>query len=170
MEQYIRIGTIINTHGLKGEVKTFPLTDDVRRFSDLKDVYLDEAHGRRALSVVRARYFKNLVILLFEGIERIEEAQELKGCDLYVARKDAVALKEGEDYVADLIDMQVVDEDGTDLGILCEVIPTGANDVYVVRKDGHRDLLIPAIRSCILSTDIEAGRMTVHLLPGLTDL
>lgn len=171
MEQFIRIGTITKTHGLKGEVKVFPFTDDIRRFSDLEYVFLDEAHGRRKLDVSQARYFKQMVILSFSGITDIEQAEKLKGCEIFVDRKNAVPLEEGEYYIADLIDMRVFTADGEELGILTDVIQTGANDVYVVRSEKYgKDILIPSIRQCIKKVDIAAETMTVELLPGLLEL
>ena len=170
MEQYLRVGTITNTHALKGEVKAFPSTDDIHRFSLLKEVYLDEKHGRRKLTVRSVRYFKNMVILGFEGIDRIEDAEKIKGCDIYVDRKDAVPLEEGEYYIGDLLEMQVFDETGKLLGILTDVLQTGANDVYIVTPAEGKEILIPAIEQCIRSVDIEKGIMTVELLPGLLDL
>lgn len=170
MEQYIRVGTITSTHGLKGEVKVYPTTDDKRRFSDLEYVYLDEKHHRRQLFVESARYFKQMVILKFEELDRIEDVESLKGCDLFVDREHAVPLEEGEYYIADLIDMTVVTNDGVTLGILTDVMETGANDVYIVNSDQYGEILIPAIEQCIKSTDIESGVMTVELLPGLLDL
>lgn len=171
MEQFIKIGTITNTHGLRGEVKVFPSTDDIRRFSDLEFVFLDENHGRAKLHVRQARYFKQMVILSFEEISVIEEAEKLKGCEIFVDREHAVPLEEGEYYVADLIDMKVVTKDGEELGILYDVIETGANDVYAVRSEKYgKDILIPAIAQCLVDVDIESAVMTVELLPGLLDL
>ena len=171
MEQFLRIGTITNTHGLRGEVKVFPSTDDIRRFSDLEAVFLDEAHGRKKLSVRQARYFKQMVILAFEEIGSIEEAEKIKGCEIFVDREHAVPLEEGEYYYADLIGMKVVTSDGEELGILRDILETGANDVYLVSSKHYgKDIMIPAIESCIKNVDIEEGLMTVELLPGLLEL
>lgn len=171
MEQFLKIGIITNTHGLRGEVKVFPSTDDMHRFSDLDYLFLDEAHGRRKLFVRQARYFKQMVILALKEIDTIEEAEKLKGCEIFVDRANAVPLEEGEYYIADLIDMQVYTEDGEKLGILTDVLQTGANDVFVIRSDKYgKEILVPKIPQCIKNVDVEGASMVVELLPGLLDL
>lgn len=171
MEQYIRIGTITKTHGLRGEVKVFPSTDDMQRFSDLDYCFLDEKHAHKKMIITQVRYFKQFVILSFEGITSMDEAESLRGLELYVDRANAVPLEEGEYFIADLIDMNVFTADGEKLGILTDVLQTGANDVYVVRSAKYgKEILIPVIKQCIKSVDIEAGCMTVELLPGLLEL
>lgn len=170
MEQFIRVGIITNTHGIRGEVKVYPATDNVRRFSVLKKVFLDENHGRKLLAIEHVKYFKQMAILKFEGYDRIEDIEGFKGLDIFVSREDAVPLEEGEYYIADLIDMKVVTGDGRELGVLRDVMETGANDVYVVDSPEYGEVLIPAIPQCIQSVDIETGIMQVELLPGLLDL
>ena len=170
MEQFIRVGVITSTHGLKGEVKVYPTTDDKRRFSDLEYVFFDEKHGRKRLDIESARYFKNMVILKFKGLNKIEDIEGFKGFDIFVDRENAVPLDEGEYYYADLIDMKVVTSEGETLGTLRDVMETGANDVYIVDSEKYGEILIPAIEQCIKSVDIESGIMTVDLLPGLLDL
>ena len=170
MEQFIRVGVITSTHGLKGEVKVFPTTDDKRRFSDLSYVFLDEKHGRKRLDIESAKYFKNMVILKFKGLDKIEDIECFKGFDIFVDRENAVPLADGEYYYADLIGMKVVTSKGEMLGTLKDVMETGANDVYIVDTKNYGEVLIPAIEQCIKSVDIEQGIMTVDLLPGLLDL
>ena len=170
MEQFIKVGTITNTHGIRGEVKVYPATDDIRRFSVLEKVFLDEKHGRKLMPIEKVRYFKQMVIIKFRGYDRIEDIEGFKGLDIFVSREDAVPLEEGEYYIADLIDMKVVAEDGSEIGILTDVIKTGANDVYVVSSPEFGEILIPVIPQCIKSVDIESGIMTAELLPGLLDL
>ncbi len=169
MEQFLRVGVISSTHGLKGEVKVFPTTDDAKRFQDLKRVFLDTGKERKSLTITQVRYFKNLVILKFNEFDDINEIEKYRGCDLYVSREDAVPLKENENYIADLIGMQVETEDGSLLGTLTDVLQTGANDVYIVETEKKEEILIPAIPVCILKVDVEAQRMCVHLLEGLLD-
>ena len=166
MLDYLKIGGIISTHGLKGEVKVYPTTEDVRRYDDLDTVYIEMPQGRLPVHVERVRYFKNLVIVKFRGLDRIEDVESLARCRLCVMRRDAAPLEENEYYIADLIGLSVEDEEGRDLGTLTDVLSTGANDVYVV-KGPEREILIPAIRDCILSVDLPAGKMRVHLLAGL---
>lgn len=172
LQKYLQIGVIISTHALKGEVKIYPTTDNIRRFDDLKKVLVSEdaEKGGETLEIESARYFKNLVILKFRGVDRIEDVQKYLKKNLYVTREDAVPLAEGEYYVADLYGMEVRrEEDGVLLGHISDILATGANDVYIVKDDsgsGH-EILIPAIRQCIRKVDVEGGVMTVHLLDGM---
>lgn len=170
MEDYLRVGVFANTHGLRGEIKVYPTTDDVDRFRFLERVILDTGKLPLHLEVEGVRFFKNMVILKFKGIDDINQIEKYKGADLLVTREDAIPLEEGEFYLADILQMPVVDEEGQALGKIREVLQTGANDVYVVERTGKKDLLLPAIPSCVLDIDFEAGCMRVHLLEGLEDL
>lgn len=167
MQEVLQVGAVTSTHGLAGEVKVFPTTDDPKRFKKLKKVLLDTGKGMRELEVVQVKFFKNLVILKFRGCDKIEDVMGFKGRELYVTRENAVKLKKNEYFVADLIGMKVFLEDGSYLGTLDDVLQTGANDVYEVHMEDGREVLIPAIRQCILDVDIEEEKMTVHLLEGL---
>lgn len=169
MEQLLRVGVISSTHGVRGEVKVYPTTDDVNRFKKLKKVVLDTGREYIDLEISGVKFFKNLVILKFKGIDNINDIEKYKGKDLLVHREDAVALEENENYVADLIDLKIVTDDGKVLGYLTEVMETGANDVYVVETEDGQELLLPAIRDCILDVDLDEEVMTVHILPGLFD-
>ncbi len=161
------MGAVTNTHALKGEVKVYPLTDDVSRFDDLREVRLENRGKVLDLEVEKVRYFKNLVIMKFKDLDDISKVEGFKGAKLYVNRKDAVPLGEDEYFECDLLGMDVFNEDGSLLGELREVIHTGANDVYdVTLKDGGR-ILIPAIKQCILDVNVDEGTMKVHLLEGL---
>ena len=170
MEQFFRVGVFANTHGIRGEIKVFPTTDDVNRFKKLKRVILDTKKEPIHLEVQGVKFFKNMVILKFKGIDNINDIEKYKGCDLMVTREDAVPLEEGEFYLADIMGMPVISDDGRELGKIKEVLQTGANDVYVVERPGSKELLIPAIPPCILDIDFEANKMTVHLLEGLEEL
>ena len=169
MEQLLRVGVISSTHGVRGEVKVYPTTDDMNRFKELKKVVLDTGREHLELEISGVKFFKNQVILKFKGIDNINDIEKYKGKDLLVHREDAVALGENENYVADLIDLKVVTEDGQVLGDLTDVMETGANDVDVGEVEDGRELWIPAIRQCILDVDLEKEVMTVHVLPGLFD-
>ena len=169
MEQLLRVGVISSTHGVRGEVKVYPTTDDVNRFKKLKKVVLDTGKEYIDLEISGVKFFKNMVILKFKGIDNINDIEKYKGKDLLVHREDAVALDENENYVADLIDLKVVTDDGKVLGYLTEVMETGANDVYVVETEDGQELLLPAIRDCILDVNLDEEVMTVHVLPGLFD-
>ena len=167
MEDLLQIGVITTTHGVRGEVKVFPTTDDPMRFKKLKQVILDTGKEQIELEVAGARFFKNLVILKFKGIDNINDVEQYRQKSLYVTRENAVPLGENEYFIADLIGLKVVSDEGEELGDLSDVLQTGANDVYVVSKENTPDLLVPAIRDCIRQVDIESGTMQVHLLAGL---
>lgn len=168
MNDYLQVGAITSTHGLNGEVKVFPTTDDPKRYSRLKEVWLDTGREKLALKVERVKYFKQFVIVKFQGLDRIEDVEKYVKKNLYVTRENAVKLRKNEYFIADLIGLAVVDEQENVLGTLTDVLATGANDVYIVTKDG-KELLIPAIRQCILDVNLETGVMKVHLLEGLQD-
>ncbi|MCC8103168.1 MAG: ribosome maturation factor RimM [Clostridiales bacterium] len=227
MQEILQVGVVTSTHGLVGEVKVFPTTDDPMRFKKLKSVLLgnpehsaadirgkghssetdakeksvgkrrsftdnDTSGTLRELEVERVKFFKNLVIVKFCGLDRIEDVEGFRGCALYVTRENAVELEEGEYFIADLIGLKVYADEpvrtvrsaaaGKDaamdssansssyfLGELTDVLQTGANDVYEVTLTDGREVLIPAIRQCILEVDMEKSCMRVHLLEGLLE-
>ena len=169
MNNILQVGAVTSTHGLAGEVKVFPTTDDPKRFKKLKQVLLDTGKDMLPLEVEHVKFFKNMVILKFKGYDRIEDIMGFKGKNLYVTRENAVRLKKDESFIADLIGMKVYTEDKAYLGELTEVITTGANDVYTVRMENGKDVLIPAIGQCILDVDVEHETMQVHLLEGLLE-
>lgn len=166
-EDFLRVGVIANTHGIRGEVKVYPTTDDIKRFGDLKEVILDTGSNHMTLTVSGVKYFKNMVILKFKGIDNINDIEKYKGKDLLVARENAVPLGENEYFIADLIDMEVYDEKEERLGVLKDVMQTGANDVYVIMLEDGRELLLPNIDECVLEVNTEENRMKVHVLEGL---
>ncbi len=170
MEEMLRVGVISSTHGVRGEVKVYPTTDDPERFLDLAQVTLDTGREQITLEIQNVKFFKNMVILKFKGYDNINDIEKYKGKDLLIHRDQAVKLKEDEYFVTDLMGLKVVAEEGTVLGILKEVIPTGANDVYVVQPENGKELLLPAIKDCILNVDLEKGIMTIHLMDGLLEL
>ena len=167
MEQYLRVGVISSTHGLKGEVKVFPTTDDPERFRKLKKVYLDTGKDYMPLKVTGIKFFKNQVILKFQEFQDINEIEKYRGKDLLIDREQAVPLAENENFIVDLIDMDVYDEEEKRLGTLTDVLQTGANDVYEVETDEGKEILLPAIPSCILDVDVEAAKMIVRIPEGL---
>lgn len=169
MQDLLQVGAVTSTHGLRGEVKVFPTTDDPKRYSKLKKVFLGMAEQREKLEIERVRYFKNMVIVKFKGIDDINDAQQYKGAKLYVAREDAVPLAEDEYFAADLIGLLAVSDENEELGSVSDVLQTGANDVYVIRQPNGKELLVPAIKDCIKNIDLSGGKMVVHLLPGLRD-
>lgn len=174
MEQRLKVGEIANTHGIRGEVKVFPTTDDKNRFKKLKECILDTGKEELILHVESCKFFKQFAILKFREFDNINQIERYKHCGLYVTRKHAVKLQKDEYFIADLIGMRVYDEEQHLLGTVSDVIQTGANDVYVVKRtdteETQKELLIPALKQCILEMNVEAGWMKVHLLEGLLDL
>lgn len=166
MEQFLQVGVISSTHGIRGEVKVFPTTDDAARFKKLKKVLLDTGKEQLELEVQSVKFFKQFVIVKFKGIDNINDIEIYKGKSLLVPREDAVALGKDEYYIADLIGMEVFTEEGR-LGVLKDVMETGANEVYIIDSDRHGEVLIPAIKQCILDVDIEGRKMKIHLMDGL---
>lgn len=166
MEQYLQVGVISSTHGIRGEVKVFPTTDDPARFKVLKDVILDTGKEQIPMEIQGVKFFKQFVIVKFKGIDNINDVEKYKGKSLLVTRENAAPLGEDECYIADLVGMTVFTEDG-EFGVLKDVIETGANEVYVVDSKEHGEVLIPAIHECILDVNVEEQTMKVHLLDGL---
>lgn len=171
MEKYLRVGVITSPHGVRGEVKVYPTTDDVMRFKKLDKVILDLGRGEtRELKIRQVKFFKNMVILKFKGYDNINDVETWRQKDLLITREQAVTLQPDEYFITDLIGLLVKDDTGAEVGTVKDVLETGANDVYVVALPNGKELLLPAIKDCILSVDIEAGEMTVHILDGLMDL
>ena len=170
MEDTLRVGVISSTHGVRGEVKVYPTTDDVNRFKKLKTVILDTGREQMTLSIESIKFFKNMVILKFKEFNNINDIEKYKGKDLLIHRDQAVKLAPNEYFVADLIGLKAVGDDGEDLGEVKDVLQTGANDIYVLHKDGEDDILLPAIKDCVKNVNIEEGTITVHLLNGLRDI
>ena len=169
MEQFLRVGVISSTHGIRGEVKVYPTTDDPERFLDLDEVILDTGREHKILEIEGVKFFKNQVILKFKGYDNINDIEKYLKKDLLVDREHAVELGENENFIADLIDMEVVTDEGKVLGTMTDVIETGANDVYAVKTPEGKEILLPAIRDCILDVNVDEKRMTVHVMEGLLD-
>ena len=169
METHFQVGIYTNTHGIRGEIKVFPTTDDPKRFKKLKKVILRAPKEERVLEIESVRFAKQMVLLKFRGIDNINDIEPLKGAGLFVPREEAIPLKKNEYFIADLIGLMVYTDEGEELGRLSEVIQTGANDVYAVQT-AQGELLLPAIADCVQEVDIEAGTMTVHIMEGLRDL
>lgn len=171
MDNLLQVGAILDTHGLRGEVKVFPTTDDPSRYDDLEEVELLTKEGKYLhLEVERVRYFKNLVIVKFKHYDNINDIEQYKKCNLYVTRENAVELEEDEYFVADLIGLTAKSDEGEELGTLTDVLTTGANDVYVIKGADGEELLVPAIHDCVQEVNVEEGYVILHLLPGLRDL
>lgn len=170
MENYLRVGVISSTHGVKGEVKVYPTTDDPMRFKELKQVLLDTGKDLKPLEIEGVKFFKQMVILKFKGIDDINDIEKYRNRDLLVTRENAVKLEEGEYFIADLIDCEVFTDTGDRLGLLTEVLTSAANDVYIVKTDKGKDVLLPVIDECILDIDVENKKVTAHIMNGLLDI
>lgn len=171
-EELFRVGCVATTHGVRGEVKVYPTTEEPQRFKKYKEVLVKDPQGRRqerSMQIESVKFFKQMVILKLRECDTMEDAELLRGAELYVPREKAVPLKENEYYISDLIGMQVESDEGALLGVLDDVIQTGANDVYVVKQADGREILLPAIKECIRQVDVEARHMVIHLMPGLVD-
>ena len=166
----MRVGVITSTHGVHGEVKVFPTTDDVKRFKRLKEVLLDTGRELKPMEVESVKFFKNMVILKFKGFDNINDIEIYKGKDLLVTRDKAVKLAPNENFIVDLIGLQVVTDEGEDFGVMKDVLQTGANDVYVVEMKNGKEVLLPAIKQCILDVNLDEQKMIVHVMDGLLDL
>lgn len=167
MEELLQVGVITQTHGIRGEVKVFPTTDDAARFQKLRQVLLDTGKETISLEIENVKFFKQFVILKFKGYDNINDIERYKRCALLVKRDDAVPLEEDEYYIADMIGMKVVTDRDEEFGILKNVMETGANDVYVIEHPSEGEVLIPAIKECILDVDIPGRLMKIHVMDGL---
>ena len=170
MENLLRVGVITSTHGVRGEVKVFPTTDDMNRFKKLKSVILDTGKEHKTLNIESVKFFKNMVILKFKGFDNINDVEMWRQKDLLITRDQAVKLSPDENFIVDLIGLTVMTDEGEKLGVMKDVLQTGANDVYIVKMSDGKEVLLPAIKDCILNVDLEKGEMLVHVLDGLLDL
>ena len=167
MEEYLEIGQIVNTNGLKGLLKVKPFTDDITRFEILETVYIDIKGKLVEYKIEDVKYVKNMVLLKLEGIDDINEAEKFRNFYLKISRQDAAPLSENSYYIVDLIGCEVVTEEGENLGIVDDVFPTGSNDVYVVKNELGKQILLPAIGEVVKEVDIPNKKITVKLMEGL---
>ena len=167
MEEYLEIGQIVNTNGLKGVLKIKPFTDDITRFEDLETIYIQKAKELIEFRIEQVRYSKNMVLLKLEGIDDINEAEKYRNFYLKINRKDAVELEEDSYFIIDIIGCEVYTDENELLGKVIDVLPTGSNDVYVVKTSEGKEILLPAIEDVIKDVDINNKKIIVHLLDGL---
>ena len=166
MQKRLEVGQIVNTFGIKGEVKVTPFTDDINRFDDLKKVYVKTRKEDKLYKVENVRYHKNMVLLKLEGIENPEQGELLKNAYLEIDREDAIPLKEGQYFIVDLIGLDVYTDEGKLLGKVDDIYNTGANDIYVVKDELGKQILLPGIKDVIKEVKLD-DRIIVHLIPGL---
>lgn len=165
--QELEIGQIVNTFGIKGMVKVVPFTDDIRRFDNLKQVYIESKNSKKEYQIEEVKYHKNMVLIKFKGIDKLEDAENLKNYYLKIDRKDAIPLKENSYYIVDLLGLEVYTDENIFLGKLDDIFNTGSNDIYVVKDEKGKQVLLPAISDVIKKVDIENKKIIVHLLNGL---
>lgn len=170
MEQFLRVGVISSIHGIKGEVKIFPTTDDIKRFKKLSQVYLDLDTEKKVLDIEQVKFFKNMVILKFKGFDNPDDILKYKGKDLLVSREQAIKLEPDEHFISDLIGLKVVTDEGVEFGTVKDVMQTAANDVYIIDGKDGKEYLFPSIKECILDVNLEKGQVLVHIMDGLLDL
>jgi 16S rRNA processing protein RimM len=166
MLEYLSIGQIINIHGFRGEVKVYPLTNDMKRFSKLKEVYVEENNGLVKYEVQGVKFLSNTVVMKLKGVDTEEAANKLRNYYVKVDRNSAVKLPQYTYFICDLIDLEVYDEKGSLLGTVKDVLQTGSNDVYVVRGSG-KEILIPALKEVVKEVDLWNRKITVELPEGL---
>lgn len=170
MLDYLTIGTIVNVHGVHGEVKVIPQTDDVTRFKKLKSVLLFGSGARRKTDVKGVKFSNKFVILKLDGINDRDAADRLRGIELQVERGDAIKLPEGRYFVGDLIGCTVFEDDGNELGRIKDVIFGAGSDIYDVDCGNGKNILIPVLDDVVLSVDIEGGIVKVKLPQGLREI
>lgn len=168
-DEMLRVGVVSTTHGVKGEVKVFPTTDDAARFKRLKKAYLDIGKELLPVTIEGVKFFKQMVIVKFKEIGTMDQAALYRNRDILIARKDAVPLAKDEFFICDLIGLKVITDTGKELGVLSEVLQTGANDVFEISLLDGETVLLPYIDDCVKEISLEEGRVLVHLLPGLME-
>ncbi len=166
----LEVGKIVNTHGLKGEVKIVPWTDSPDVFEDLEYVIIHQKNQEKKLDITGIKYQKNNIIVKFSEINRIEDAEPLKNLVVLAPREMLGELPEGVYYIADLIGLGVFDEEGNMLGTVSDVFSTGSNDVYEVKREGKKNLLLPVIDDVVKEVDLTNKKITVRLMEGLDEL
>ena len=167
MEEYFEIGQIVNTSGLKGILKIKPFTDDIKKFSNLKTIYIKTKNGLTEFKIEQVRYVKNMVMLKLAGIDTVEEAEKYRNLYIKVLRDQEEELEEGSYYVVDILGCKVNTDANQELGKIVDAFQTGSNDVYVVKDEQGKQILLPAIKQVIKNVDIKNKIITVHLLEGL---
>ena len=167
MKEKLEVGQIVNTFGIKGFVKIYPYVNDIKRFDNLKTVYVKIKNEQKILEIEEVKYQKNMVLAKFKGIETVEEANKLRNSYVEIDRKDAIPLEEGEYFIADLLGLDVYIDTGEKLGVLEDIYNTGSSDIYVVKNELGKQFLLPYIDEVIKKIDLENGKIIVHLIEGL---
>ena len=164
MEEYLEIGQIVNTFGIKGQVKVVPFTDDITQFDTLKQIYIEKRKNLELFEIEKSNYHKNMIILKLKGIDTPEQAESLRNCYIKINRKDARKLPEGTYFIVDLIGLDVYTDEEKLLGTLEDIYNAGSSDIYVVRTSEGKQILLPAIKDVIKKVDIENKKVIVHIM------
>ena len=167
MQEYFELGQIVNTFGIKGEVKVNPFTDDIEQFEKLKSILVVKNKQLVEMKIENVRYQKHLVILKLKNVEDMNSAEKLKGSYIKIHRKDARKLPKGKYFIADIIGSEVVTDDGQSLGKVDDIYNTGSNDIYVVKDELGKQILLPGIKDVIKEIDLENEKIIVHIIKGL---
>ena len=163
----LEIGQIVNTFGIKGIVKVKPFTDDIKRFDNLKTVYIEKSNTQKEYEIEEVKYHKDMVLIKFKGVDTVEQAELLRNAYLTISRDSVEKLEEGRYYIVDMLGLEVYTDEQVLLGTLDDIFNTGSNDIYVVKDKQGKQILLPAIQDVIKQIDMENRKMIVHLLPGL---
>ncbi len=167
MQKRLEIGQIVNTFGIKGEIKVMPFTNDIKRFDDLEKLYVKSNKCEKLYKIESVRYHKNMVLLKLEGINNPEDADKLRNAFLEIDREDAIPLEKDTYFIADLIGLDVYTDEGNLLGKVDDIYNTGANDIYVVKDELGKQILLPGIKDVIKKVDLDNSKIIVHLISGL---
>lgn len=169
MEKYLEIGQIVNTFGIKGQVKIVPFTDDITRYDELKEIYVEKKNELKLFQIEQVNYKKNMVILKLKGIETVEEAEKLRNYYLKIDRKDAKKLPKDTYFIVDLLGLDVYTDEGKLLGKVDDIYNAGSSDIYVIKDELGKQILLPAIKDVLKEVDLENQKIIVHLIKGLVD-
>ena len=167
MQEFLEIGQIVNTFGIKGMLKIKPFTDDIKRFDNLEKVYVETNKTKKQYEIEQVKYHKDMVLIKFKGIDKVEDAELLRNSYLKVNRKDEPELEEGTYYIVDLIGLDVYSDEGNLLGKLDDIFNNGSCDIYVVKDEFGKQLLLPAISDVIKEINLDEKKIVVHILKGL---
>lgn len=167
MQEYLEVGQIVNTNGLKGLLKINPFTDDITRFERLKTIFIEHKKELLEFEIESVRYQKKQVLLKLKGIDTIEEAEKYREDYLKINRNKEEKLPEDTYYIVDLIGLDIYTENGELLGKLDDIFSTGSNDVYVVKNSEGKQILLPAISDVIKNIDLEQKKIVVNLIEDL---
>jgi 16S rRNA processing protein RimM len=167
MQEFLEVGQIVNTFGIKGFVKVVPFTDDINRFDELKKVYIKNKSEKKELEIQEVKYHKNMVLIKFKGIDKVEDAENLRNQYIFINRKDRKPLEKDTYFIVDLLGLEVYTDENKLLGKIDDIFNTGSNDIYVVKDELGKQILLPAIKDVVKEIDMENKKIIVHLLNGL---